>query len=110
MPTSFLTSPCCWREQHRRSLGCRADSEPDPHPGCAVSGHSTEDEVLTSRLRREAHDISAFRRKSCRQLERESAWDRRADRLRWQRCLRSNHLSTMRQHPVVVAELDLCKI
>src|SRR2546422_1226558 len=43
-----------WREQQRRRLGRRANSEPDPHPGGAVSGHAAEDQVVPRQLRIEA--------------------------------------------------------
>src|SRR5881394_3807125 len=66
-------STCAWRrrEQQRRRRGRRADSEPDPHPGGAVSGHAAEDQVLPRGLRGEAHYVRRFRRKSFHEPERE---------------------------------------
>src|SRR2546425_10683676 len=81
-----------WREQQRRRRGGRADSEPDPHPGGAVSGHAAEDQVFPRGLRGEAHYVRRFRRKSFHELEREGTWDRGTHGLRRQRRLRRDHL------------------
>src|SRR3989454_3973624 len=87
-----------WREQQRRRLGRRANSEPDPHPGGAVSGHAAEDQVVPRQLRVEAHHVRRFRRKSLREPEREGTRNGGISGLRRQRRLRSDHLGAMRQH------------
>src|SRR5689334_4652859 len=85
----------------------RADSEPDPHPGGAVPGHAAGDQVVPRWLRREAHVVYRFRRKSLRKLERERTGDRRIAGESRRRRLRSDHLGAVRQHPVMVTEVDL---
>src|SRR2546425_10566129 len=96
-----------WREQQRGRLGRRANSEPDPHPGGAVSGHAAEDQVVPRQLRVEAHHVRRFRRKSLREPEREGTRNGGISGLRRQRRLRRDHLGAMRQHPVMVTEVDL---
>src|SRR5882724_7645051 len=93
--------------QQLRNLRRRADSEPDPHPGGAVPGHAADDQVLPRWLRGEAHVVCCFRRKPLRKLEGESTWDRRIAGQSRRRRLRGDHLGAVRQHPVMVTEVDL---
>src|SRR5437867_8543011 len=93
--------------QQLRSRRRRADSAPEPHPGGAVPGHAADDQVLPRWLCREAHVVRCFRRKPLRQLEGESTWDSRIAGQSRRRRLRSDHLGAVRQHPVMVTEVDL---
>src|SRR5437868_13182952 len=69
--------------------------------------YATEDEILARRLRRETHRIRRFRHETLRELERERPGDRWADGLHGERSLWRDDLRAVRQHAVVVAEVDL---
>src|SRR5207237_8102818 len=62
---------------------------------------------LARRLRRETHRICRFRHEALRELERERPGDRWDDGLHGERSLWRDDLRAVRQHAVVVAEVDL---
>src|SRR6266849_4598224 len=93
--------------QQLRNRRRRAYSEPEPHAGGAVPRHAADDQVLPRWLRREAHVVCCFRRKPLRKLEGERTWDRRIAGQSRRRRLRGDHLRAVRQHPVMVTEVDL---
>src|SRR4029077_7280115 len=67
----------------------------------------TDDDVFARGLCRETHGIGRFRYEAFSEPERERPRDRGSDGLRVERSLGGDDLRAVRQHAVVVAEVDL---